>query len=232
MPKRRALLCQHLEHISRSALEKHQTVVRRLIRGRHGIYALYRRERLYYVGLASNLNQRLKRHLSNRHGGSWDRFSVYLTIGDDHMKELESLLLRIVKPVGNCRGGEFARSQDLLPQLEDDIRASQKRELDALVGRRANATPRPRQPAAPLTGRQPVLAEHVSSRMRIKGRFKNRTHRAWVRRDGSIRFDGQVYNSPSTAAARACGRDRCNGWRFWTYERAPGDWVRLTELRR
>ncbi len=42
MLRRRALLCQHLEHISRSALEKHQQVVRELIRGRHGIYALYR----------------------------------------------------------------------------------------------------------------------------------------------------------------------------------------------
>jgi len=23
----------------------------------------------------------------------------------------------------------------------------------------------------------------------------------------------------------------CNGWKFWNYERAPGDWVRLRTLR-
>ena len=232
MPKRRPLVCQHLENVSRKVLEKHQTVIRHLMRGRHGVYALYRGRSLYYVGLATNLNRRLQKHLSDRHEGSWDRFSVYLTIGDEHMKELESLLLRIVKPAGNCRGGEFLKSQDLLPQLEADIRAGQKQELDALVGRQTRAASAAPEPTAPVNGRPPVLARHVSGRMRIKGRFRNRTLRAWVRRDGSIRYDGQVFNSPSTAAARACGRRRCNGWQFWTYERAPGDWVRLTELRR
>ena len=232
MPKRAALLYQHLERISRSALEKHQRIIRRLIRGRHGIYALYHRDKLYYVGLASNLNRRLENHLADRHRQSWDRFSVYLTISDNHMKELESLLLRIVMPAGNYRNGRFLESEDLLPKLEDEIRTCQKRELDAFLGRASTATPKRRSSAAATKGRRPILSAYVTGGMRIKGRYKNRTIRAWVRRDGSISFNGQVFSSPSMAAASACGHTRCNGWQFWTYERAPGDWVRLTELRR
>jgi hypothetical protein len=39
---------------------------------------------------------RLKGHLRDCHKGLWDRFSVYLTSDAEHIKELESLLLRII----------------------------------------------------------------------------------------------------------------------------------------
>ena len=79
MKRRTQLVCQHLENISRQALERHQNIIGQYARGRQGIYALYRRGKLYYVGLATNLRNRLKQHLKDRHGGSWDQFSVYLT---------------------------------------------------------------------------------------------------------------------------------------------------------
>jgi hypothetical protein len=82
MVKRKPLVSQHLENISREALEKYQNLIRRYVRRRQGVYALYRRKKLYYVGLASNLRSRLLHHLRDRHGDSWDRFSVYFTIGD------------------------------------------------------------------------------------------------------------------------------------------------------
>jgi hypothetical protein len=52
-----------------------------------------------------------------------------------------------------------------------------------------------------------------------------------VRKDGSILLKGRVYNSPS-AAGSAVIKHACDGWIFWTYERSPGDWVRLDKLRR
>ena len=61
------LVCEHLENISLDALEKHQDIIREYVKGRHGIYALYRNGRLYYVGLASDLRRRLKHHLHDRH---------------------------------------------------------------------------------------------------------------------------------------------------------------------
>lgn len=41
----------HLENISRDALEKHQQIIKQYVRRRNGVYALYRKEKLYYVAL-------------------------------------------------------------------------------------------------------------------------------------------------------------------------------------
>ena len=95
------LVCQYLENISRKALEKYQDIIKKYVRDRHGVYALYRKNKLYYVGLASNLRSRLRHHLRDRHADAWDSFSVYLTIGGQHLHELETLLLRIIDRKGN-----------------------------------------------------------------------------------------------------------------------------------
>ena len=69
MAKATQIVCQHLENISRTALEEYQDSIRQYIRGRHGVYALFRRGKLHYVGLARNLRVRLSRlddlHRSN-----------------------------------------------------------------------------------------------------------------------------------------------------------------------
>jgi hypothetical protein len=68
--------------------------------------------------------------------------------------------------------------------------------------------------------------------MELRAFFKGKKLTARVRRNGSIRFTGKIYNSPSVAAAAAVKRRSCNGWTFWQYERAPGDWVKLDKLRK
>jgi hypothetical protein len=129
MAKQAQLVSQHLENISHEALSKYQGVIRSYVRGRQGIYALYRKNELYYVGLAGNLRSRLKAHLRDRHKKLWDRFSVYLTIGDSHLKELESLILRTVKPSGNPQSGKFIKSENLRGKLSRDLRARQRQEI-------------------------------------------------------------------------------------------------------
>jgi predicted GIY-YIG superfamily endonuclease len=113
MSKRMPLVSQHLEGISRDAIGKYQNIVRRYVRRRQDVYALYRRNKLYYIGLANNLRSRLAHHLRDHHKESWDRFSVYLTIGDSHLKELESLILRVVRPKGNKQKGKFLKSEKI-----------------------------------------------------------------------------------------------------------------------
>ena len=134
MAKRSPLVCQHLENVSRDVLEEHQDIIREYVRHRQGVYALYRRGKLYYVGLASNLRTRLSHHLKDRHGESWDRFSVYVTIGDSHLRELESLLLRIVKTKGNKQKGKFAKSEDLRRNFARDAKRSWQIEMQDLLG--------------------------------------------------------------------------------------------------
>jgi len=231
MRKRAQLVCQHLENISREALEKHQEIIRAYVRGRQGVYALYRRGKLYYVGLATNLRNRLKIHLKDRHGQSWDRFSVYLTIGDSHLKELESLILRTVRPSGNKQKGKFARSEDLRRGFWRAIKRSVLAEVKDWFSE-SRPVQAPRETIPKDAGRKAVLAKYISGPFILKATFKGRTVTAKVRRDGTIRFDGKVYTSPAGAAAVACKRKTCNGWKFWQYERAPGDWVLLDALRR
>ena len=229
MAKRTPLVCQQLENISREALGKYQDIIRQYVRRRHGVYALYRRGKLHYVGLASNLRSRLRHHLRDRHQDSWDRFSVYLTIGDTHLKELEALILRIVKPAGNKVKGKFAKCEDIRKKFARDVRRNQRDELRSLLGKRDVKV---EGGEVVLKSRGPVLASYITAPMKLRAMFKRRTLAARVRRDGLIRFKGTVYRSPSLAAAAACKRPSCNGWTFWKYERAPGDWVSLNELRK
>jgi hypothetical protein len=231
MPKRTPLVCQHLENISRDVLEQHQEIVRNYVRHRQGVYALYRRGKLYYVGLASNLRGRLAHHLKDRHHDSWDRFSVYLTIGDSHLRELESLILRIVKPPGNKQQGKFAKSEDLRRRLKKDWYAEMRLRLGDLLGKPLSIAPR--EPAAVSTeGRTPVLAEYPNRPKALRAHHKGKTLWAYVRKTGLIWFQGKHFTSPSVAGACAVKRRSCNGWTFWHYQRAPGDWVPLDTLRK
>lgn len=230
MAKRTQIVCQHLEYISRGALEQYQDIIRQYLRQRHGVYALYRNGKLHYVGLAGNLRSRLRQHLHDRHKDSWDHFSVYLTIGDRGIKELETLLLRIISPDGNRAGGRFVRSQNLAVQLKRDIRQRHREQERVLVpGPRTKAVAKVLLVAGDAAT-LPPLAKYVTAPHRMRVRYKGNWYRARLRRDGTIRYDGVVYRSPS-AAGNAVRKRPTNGWQFWQYERAPGDWVPLSKIR-
>jgi hypothetical protein len=121
------------------------------------------------------------------------------------MKELESLLLRIAKPKGNRAGGRFAKAENLNRRMKQLIREQRKPELDEVMGT-GQRRPKVRQLIKALDdgGSRPVLA-------------------AYPNRPKVL---------PSLAAAAAYGRPTANGWWLWTWQRAPGEWVRLGELRR
>lgn len=212
------LVCQHLEDISREALEKHQRIIKQYVRRRNGVYALYRKRRLYYVGLAKNLRSRLKSHLHDRHGSSWDRFSVYLTIGEQHLRELESLILRIVQPKGNKQKGKFPKSEDIRRRFARDVKDRLNYEVALLLGNQ------PKKSA--LQGKGSKLR-----RTKLKAWYKGKVFRALLLKGGKVRYKTRVYESPSAAAAKVV-KGASNGWIFWKYQRAPGDWVTVDHLRK
>ncbi len=237
MAKRKGqLVCQHLEGISRKVLQDYPDIVRDMARGRNGIYALYRRDRLYYLGLARDLRQRLKQHLHDQHARTWDRFSLYLTVGDDHIDEIECLFLRISKPKGNTVTPGLVRSQNLLSGLRSEIKSRQRAELDDIAPKKRVAS-KPREKRKPRprpkpSGRQPVLAQYVTARLPIRFAYKGKVHRATVLEDGAIfGHKGERFTSPPGAAEAVTGRPM-DGWHVWRYERAPGDWVPLDTLRK
>jgi len=173
---------------------------------------------------------RLSNHLKNRHGQSWDRFSVYLTIGDTHLRELEALVLRIVKPKGNTQKGKFARSEDLKRRFGRDVRDRHRQEISMLLGRTVKT--RRVKPIVTTTRKQAALARVLKGRaMRLRRRYKGELFKARLRPDGTVLFKGKIYRSPS-AVGREISGHAINAWQFWSCERAPGDWVKLEKLRR
>jgi len=94
----------------------------------------------------------------------------------------------------------------------------------------ADYCPARRKPSAKMGGGAPALAKYVTSAFPIRAEQKGRRFKARVRRDGAIRYAGKIFKTPSSAAVAACGHAQ-NGWDFWEFQRAPGDWVYLSTLR-
>lgn len=222
--RREPLVYQHLENVSRELLEKHPDVVAQFIGRNAGIYALYKRNKLYYVGLATALRGRLRAHVKNRHGGSWDRFSIYLTIKDQHLREIEALLLRIANPPGARQRGKLVQSRDMRRRITKAIHEKQSREVFSLFGRETS-------PVRELNGVDSELTKLLPQGGKLRGTLKGKIFKARVRANGDIRFKGRTYNSLSVAAIAAVHRPT-NGWWFWQVERGRGNWVRLNKVRK
>lgn len=225
MAKNHHLVIEHLENNGAEVFEKYAPVITRFVDRRNGIYALYKGEALYYVGLASNLKGRVKQHLSDRHAHKWDRFSVYLTPGDRYMRELESLLLRITPTKGNKVKGKLAGSRDLKRELQQNIKELQRMELSGLLGnKQAAAKPKRR---APKKNTALPMAERL---VFLKREYKGKLYRATWRRNGTVKLNGEIFDSLS-AAGRAVTKRGTNGWSFWMARNEDREWVRLDRLK-
>lgn len=99
-----------------------------ITRGYSGLYFLYKRNTLYYIGLAKNLYWRLVSHSKNKHKGHWDSFAIFRVGRVRYLKDIESLLLRAARPPGNSVSGNFHRDANLTKVLKG-IRAEQMRRL-------------------------------------------------------------------------------------------------------
>ena len=93
-----------------------------IMRGYAGVYALYKGESLYYVGLATNLYGRLRFHTRNKHRKKWDRFAIFRVNRVRYLKDMETLLLQVAQPRGNAVSGHLHRDADLTRVLRDVLR--------------------------------------------------------------------------------------------------------------
>jgi hypothetical protein len=220
---------EFLERVSWRALEDYRANVKSMIHGHAGVYALYKAEKLYYVGLARNLMSRVNQHLKDRHKSKWDNFSVYLTSDGDHIRPLESLVLRIVNPDGNRVVGKLRGAKDLVRELKRDMSSADANKRAILLGGK-HLRQRRRTKTKDESGTR-VLAGLVPRRMPLRADYKGETYRAMLRKNGTIQFGGVLYDAPS-AAAIAIVKRNANGWNFWHYRVGRNNWVPLRELRR
>ena len=90
-----------------------ETGLKAIMRGYAGVYALYDGNKLYYVGLANNLYNRLRWHTRDRHKNRWDQFAIFRVNRVRYLKDMETLLLQVSKPPGNSLSGHLHRDADL-----------------------------------------------------------------------------------------------------------------------
>jgi len=83
-----------------------------------------------------------------------------------------------------------------------------------------------------ITGRRKLaLKPYANKWFRIRFDYKGRRYVANARKGGEINCKGKLFSSPSSAAA-AITKHPMNGWRCWKYQRSPGEWVFIDEMRR
>ncbi|MEW5984112.1 MAG: hypothetical protein AB1806_17300 [Acidobacteriota bacterium] len=73
----------------------------------------YHGPKLYYVGLTRNLFGRVRWHLRDRHARKWDGFVIFRIKRVNYLKDIETLLTRLVTTPGNRVKGKVPRDADI-----------------------------------------------------------------------------------------------------------------------
>jgi len=230
----RSIIQGHLERVGSAVFERYLEEITDLIAGNQGVYALYRRQKLYYIGLANNLKGRIRHHLKDKHSGKWDRFSLYVIRKENHIREVEALLVRIAGPAGNSQKGRLKRSMNLLPKLKREVKRKQEVERKKLFEERAGAKKKAvRRKTKTRTlekkMKRPLKGFFPTGKM-IYRKYKGKDYKAWISGNGKIKYNGKWYDSPSVVGSVVRGGKSTNGWRFWKYKNKSGELVYLSEL--
>jgi Restriction Enzyme Adenine Methylase Associated/GIY-YIG catalytic domain len=220
---KKALITESIEFVSSELFINYSDTITELIGRSAGIYALYKENKLYYVGRAVHLKRRIKQHLNDKHQNKWTHFSLYLINEQDHIGEFESLLVRIAKPGGNSvrPRGKDNRS---LKKLKLLIKDRHKEELRLLLpnANKVKKVKRNRKGTRPES-----LKGLVTKRTTLTKTYLGKEYNAKLTPGGIILFKNRKYESP-TAAAKAIVKNRpVNGWHFWSMKNAKGKLVKL-----
>jgi predicted GIY-YIG superfamily endonuclease len=84
-----------------------------IMRGYAGIYALYRKNKIYYIGLTKNLLRRINNHLKDRLKGKWDSFTIFRIHRVRYLKDIETLIQQLVSAPENRVKGHIPKDADL-----------------------------------------------------------------------------------------------------------------------
>jgi len=229
--KSRPIVAGHLEKISSRIFDRYRKQITDMIRGNYGVYALYRREKLHYIGLATDFRRRINQHLRDRHKGKWNYFSLYLIRKIDNLREIEALLVRMAKPGGNKQKGTLKGSKNLRPRLKRVLREDTKRVIDEILGIEKTVKKKRKRKRKRKGVERPLDGTFPGGKV-IYATYKGKEYKAWVRTNGGIRFKGETYDAPSGAAKGIIKRGAVNGWNFWKYKDKKGELVPLASLRK
>lgn len=203
------IITKKLQNIHISALQDFSPILLDFVGENQGIYALYKGTKLYYIGRATNLQQRLAQHLRDRHQRKWDQFSLFVVNDEKHIGDLEALLIDICAPVGN-KAHPRGQAKDLRKELSDRIDAFHADEKELLLGKVIHRKKL-----------QTIFLQNSYKGRRYTATFNYNTH--------EVKYNKIVYSSPS-AAARAVTNKNVNGLLFWKSKDSKGKLVPLKKL--
>ena len=226
---KQSLISLSVEHISGELFFKYSDAITKLIEKSAGIYALYNKDKLYYVGRATNLKRRVKQHLNDKHKKKWTHFSLFLINLEDHIGELESLLVRIADPRGNVvkPKGKDTRGRKLLEKI---IRDSQREErVKLLHGSRERKVKLVKEKTRTIKkgNRSRGLKDLVTKRVTVQRTYKGIKYVGKLTPSGFIIYKNKKYSTPTAAAKAITKRTAINGWYFWCIKNKKGELVQL-----
>ena len=224
----RNLVVSRLENVSKDVFRKYFGSITELIGNSHGIYALYDDTELYYVGKSTDLRNRVKTHLRDRHFASWTHFSLYLVRNAEHIHEFESLLIRISNPKGNRVVPKGKSSSAMLKKLKDMVKQKQDEEFERMF----NSNKIRNKSSKKSTSRhQKNLEGLVSKRTPLYRTYKGKEYKAMLSSNGKIKLGNKIFYTPTAAAKSVVDRSTVNGWTWWYIKDSSGEWVKLSEYR-
>ncbi|MDR0953632.1 MAG: DUF2924 domain-containing protein [Elusimicrobiota bacterium] len=194
MPQK--MIVYQLHRASIDVLLEYEKALLEKIGDNGGIYVLYKGDRIYYVGKATTLKQRIKQHFNDKHKNKWDAFSLYVVSNPKFIPELERILIALIKPAGNSLTyqREIKRSES---ELKNAIRSLQNEYLDKLFP----------------SGEKAIKSTSQKSKLLTKT-FKGKKYTALLQKDGTVIYNNKKYTS-LTAVAKLITKYNVNGPFFW-----------------
>ncbi len=114
----------YIPSISRDFLEfsVFRDEIGKMLKGNSGVYVLYKKNKLYYVGIAGDLFWRLHQHTKDKHKDNWDRFSVFIIAKGSYLKDIESMVHRISETKANVAKGKFKAHYEYDKKIKNIVR--------------------------------------------------------------------------------------------------------------
>ena len=220
------IITKKIESISKNIFEKFKEPISKLVKGQHGVYALYDEGELYYVGKAVDLERRVKQHLKDNHKALWTHFSLFFTEKKEYISIIESIIISIAQPLGNKIKPKGKIDNKDIKLLEKMIKEQQDRERTEMFGRKVVVRPLKNK------SQRPSLEGYFKSSRPLKKNYKGKEYTATLLTTGEIKFRGKLYSTPTAAAMQIIESEsvKVNGWMFWFVKNDEGNWVKLNDL--